>query len=208
MSNSRPVVLFNGVRFNDQAPGRVRRYRPLRSGAWKAGRILLYVFPSSFPSLWKPTSATHGVRDANDPGFRYRWTTWKSKVDRLPKDRGSWRELARFITGPTLDHHDVGDVAKAIIELTVRDAEIERFSYRATPSVINPFWASSAASATDQVREEQALMGRVRRAVTNNSKFIEKCIYQALASYDATVVQRIKQRAPADCAVHSLRLSF
>lgn len=216
------LVLFNGLRLNDSPPGRVRRYKALRTGAWKAARVLIYVYPS-FPRLWATDAPQQRYSDANDPAFQYRWISWSARLTAMPKNSGAWKELAKVISGPTLDYRDVADVAKAIIELAVRDAEIERNSYRNSPRhipayvqfaslcviastdhpiLIYRYWSNPAASA-EQTREEQALMGRIRRAITNNSRIVEKCIYEALACRDATVVHRIAQTAPQGNPVFS-----
>lgn len=192
MSSS--IVLFNGVRIDDSPPGRVRRYRNLSPGAWGAARLLLYMH-RSFPRVWANRSAAQGRQDANNPSFRYATSVWIARLERMPKTSGTWKELARFISDPGLNRQDVTDIAKAIIELAVRDAEIERNSYRNDPRPIAPVW-SNGSSNTEHVQAEQRLMGRVRRAVASNHREVEKLIYQSLAAHDATVVHRIAQTAP------------
>lgn len=194
------VTLFNGVQVTDSSPGQVRRYRSRRPGAWQAARILLYTY-SSFPRLWSPDRATR-TRDAENAAFQYRWTTWLSALRSLRKDRGAWAVLAGHLCTRAITHRDITDIAKAVIELTVRDAEIERNSYRRAPRDLATSWRSGTSSSA-HAQEEQRFMGRVRRAATNNHAAVEKFIYEAIAYRDASVVHRIAQNAPAGCAVFS-----
>lgn len=211
------LVLFNGVQVSDSPPGQVGRYKRLRAGAWQSARILLYVY-ASFPRVWPAGTQSSRRTDANNQTFQYRWTNWVRTLTNMRKDCGSWAKLANHLIskhGSRLSFKDVADTAKAIIELAVRDAEIERNSYSSQGSSLTPYWsggggggASSSSSSRNHLQAEQAFMGRVRRAVSNHSASIERCIYSALACKNASVVHNIARTAPRGNAAHSVLTTF
>lgn len=198
------IVLFNGVVVSDSPPGQVGRYKSRRPGSWQSARLLLYMFPS-FPRLWIHDSSGGARRDADVPTFQYRWTSWVSSVNAMHKDRGAWALLAAHMAsaGIRLSHRDVTDVAKATIEFALRDAETERNSYSSRPRCLAVFWPLGATNST-HIQEEQVFMGKVRRAISNNERAIERCIYHALASHDGSIIHRISRGAPASCVVNSM----
>eukprot|EP00171_Calliarthron_tuberculosum_P015520 IDg15520t1 len=124
------IVLFNGLELTDEAPGLVGRYRQLRTGAWLAARVLLYVYVS-FPRLWRPG-------DVTDSGsFQYKWRSWVDMLEQMAPGAGAWSALAAHLVSaqsPPATHTLVSDIARASIELAMRDAEIERNSLRAVPT--------------------------------------------------------------------------
>lgn len=199
------MVLFNGTVVGDAPPGQVGRYKSRRVGSWQSARLLIYMFPS-FPRLWAHDSGAGARRDADASSFQYRWTAWVASVGAMRKDRGAFALLSAHLAaalGARISHRDIGDVAKATIELVLRDAEAERNAHASRPRSLAVFWPAGATN-TAHMREEQAFMGKVRRAIANNERSIERCLYQALAAHDGSIIHRIARGAPSNCAVHSL----
>ncbi len=203
------LVLFNGLQITDSPPGQVGRYKSRRPGSWQCARILLYVYASSFPRLWTASSVASRRQDANNSSFQYRWTVWLSALSSMRKDTGAWAMLANHLvtTAAGVDHRTITDIAKAVIELALRDAEIERNAYASHPRYIAAYWVAGGSN-SNHCREEQAFMGRVRRAIANNEREVERCIYAALACCDASVVHRIAARAPQGNVVFSTLSRF
>lgn len=196
------LVLFNGLQLNDHPPGQTSRTKHLRPGAWVAARLLVYVFPS-FPRLWRPTA--RAGHDARSSTFQHNWRDWVSRLEGARKDSGAWAALARFLAhrSPSISHGDVRDIACAVIELAMRDAEIELNLYRPAPK---RFEAYAIRRAPGGGSEEQALMSKIRSAAGYAPRVakIEKCIYRALVYCDATLVFRMAQGAPRDSVVRAV----
>ncbi len=196
-------MLFNGMQCTDLPPGQVGRYKHLRPGSWVSARLLTYVF-NSFPRLWSSYSRS-ARQEANDDSFQYNWRGWVSSLEHMRKETGAWAVLAKYLVSRSsgVTYKDVTHIARAIIELAMRDAEIERNTLRNAPLRL-PLHTNkrSSISGTD----EQNFMARARSAVGYEPRVqkIEKCIYKALVWRDASVVFRISQEAPANCVVHSV----
>ncbi len=194
----REVVLFNGLAATDDPPGEVGRYRQLRAGAWLAGRLLVYTYPS-FPRLWE-----RNVEEANDDNFQYKWRHWVDAVQRMPLNDGSWDVLAQRVSEVGTTHGQISDIARAVIELVMRDAEIDRNSLRLRPKYLPPYVASTSNVIRANTTDEQQFMSKVRSATGYEPRLrkIELCIYRALRARNEQLVQIIADGAPRDCAVH------
>ncbi len=129
-------------------------------------------------------------------------------LESMRKDRTSWAVLAKYlVTRPGgVNHKDVSDIARAIIELAMRDAESERNACRSAPLRIPSHAHKGSGSGASGSTDEQHFMTRVRAAVgyEPRSAKVERCVYRALVWRDAAVVLRMAQRAPANSVVHSV----
>lgn len=196
------VVLPNGLVLTDNAPGNTRRNSPLRPGAWKCARILLYSF-MTFPRLW--ACDREGAQlEAESASFSYSWVDWVEKLEKLPKSNGSWRELAKALDnmGPNLSIKLVEDIVKAITELVLRDAETERFSYRHSRVV----QANSHTYTPVSIPNESQLLTRARTAAQYipRTMRLQRYIYEAIAAYNAPRLHQIAESAPQSCVIHSV----
>lgn len=195
------LVLFNGLELTDEAPGLVGRYRQLRSGAWQAARVLLYVY-GSFPRLWSPSEASE------TGAFQYKWRSWVEALEQMAPDSGAWAALAAHLVSPLsppTTHALVGDIARAVIELAMRDAEIERNALRPNPAQLPPYIAADARPAAGSA-DEQAFMSRIRSAAGYDPRVrrVEKRIYHALVAKNAAVVHAISETALPTSSVHEV----
>ncbi len=181
-------MLDNGISLTNSPPGNVGRYINLQPGAWLAARILLYKF-SSFPRLWSP--GPDALNEAGNGSFQYNWVGWIERLDTMRKDVGPWREAAIFLASMTqpVTHRTIEDMTKAIIELALRDAEIERAAFRTADPLVPV-----------RLTNERAFMARVRTATTYRprSQRIERHLYRALEACDASLLRRIVNEAPLD----------
>lgn len=195
------VLLFNGLELTDEAPGLVGRYRQLRTGAWLAARVLLYVYVS-FPRLWRPGDVTESG------SFQYKWRAWVDALEQMSPGVGAWAALATHLVSeqsPPATHTLIADIARASIELAMRDAEIERNALRAAPTALPPYVPVDARPAVGSA-DEQAFMSRIRSAAGYEPRVrrVEKCIYRSLVAKNASVVLAISEAAPQSCSVHEV----
>lgn len=204
MSNQ-SLVLFNGLEVTDHPPGEVGRYRQLMPGSWLSARILVYVYPS-FPQLWSPASGASGSSSSALPdecdegtGFQYKWRRWVESLEAMPKNSGAWVILSRHLATVGTSSGQVSDISRAIMELCMRDAEIQR-----NPSRLMVYKAKD--TVLPITPEEQGIMTRIRSATGYEPRLrrVEKCIYLALAAYDTAIIHQIAENAPDNCAVRDV----
>ena len=168
------------AQFSDEPPGFVsRRYRP-QSGTFCSARILLR--PSSGFRLWNK-SGQEAIADANRTLYRYAWRAFTDELEASDKSIGSWRQLAYYVSAkfPIITNTVLNDIANAIIEIALRDAEFARLAFRDPPYCgIRP--GEEDVSAHDR---DELTMTRVRSAcgyLPRKMKMVE-FIQEALDSY-------------------------
>jgi len=191
------LVLFNGLQVTDDAPGEVNRYRQLRPGSWLAARILVYVYPS-FPQLWTPMAqlSRTGTDTGSTGAFQYKWRTWVNALESMPKNCGAWTVLAARLAEIGTTSSQISDISRAIMELSMRDAEIQR-----NPKQLEAYKEKDVFGITTV--EEQAIMSRIRSATGYAPRLrrVEKCIYRALAVFNVQIVHAIASVSPPKCSV-------
>ena len=199
------ILLPNGLNLNDRAPGQVRRYgsTAMEPGAWLAARLLLYNF-MTFPRLWRGDNP-RATADAENVNFQYSWSTWLEALDAMPKDRGSWRELSKYLVDfkTRISHKTVLDVCKAVMELALRDAESERMAYRIFQGGNN---SNNSRRRLSAIEVERDLMARFRVAAAYIPRVarLQECIYHAIAAYSSPTLQHIAASAPGNDPVHKV----
>lgn len=198
------IVLFNGLQLDDKPPGSVRRYRQSCQGAWLFARVLIYAF-RSFPILWSPNDAD----DADECVYSFK--NWLSQVEQMNFAKGSWalmaRQLQQYQQHINLNHDFITDLCRAIIELAIRDAEIERNCYRARALHLRQCsLKNESTSCNDSSADETAFMARVRSAIGYKPRLkrIERCVYRAVVAVDVSIAYEIAKEAPDDCTVHEI----
>jgi len=217
MSNHQSLVLFNGLEVTDDPPGEVNR-RQLTPGSWLSARILVYVYPT-FPQLWSPgfgSSPTPGAGASNninisidesevgseehvDIGFQYKWRKWVEALEAMPKNSGAWVILSRHLAAAGTTVKQVRDISRAVMELCMRDAEIQR-----NPIHLNVYKEKDVVLPI--TTEEQGIMSRIRSATGYEPRLkrVEKCIYSALAAFNIAIVHTMAENAPDKCAVRDV----
>lgn len=228
VQDSNRLVLFNGLELNDEPPGySVTRYHHFQSGAWLTARILVYCY-TSFPPLWVPAQTTPeptpamaaaAMSNPNNPSLAYRWRSWVEQLETMDKQVGSWAVVAERLSESGTTHEQVRDIARAVIELAVRDAEIERNAYREHPIPIPPFQTTQTTQTSTPTplapptrtrqninAHEQNLMARIRSATAYEPRVgrVEKCIYRALALKNVLLIHAVAANAPQDSSVHQV----
>lgn len=113
-------------------------------------------------------------------------------------DAGPWRDAALAVAA--LPVHvtaaTVEDAAKAVIELALRDAEVERAALRP------PVGPAAAA----EIADERAFMARARTATTYapRATAIQRCFFTAIEACNASLLQRIADESPPEHIVRTI----
>lgn len=181
----------------------------MRPGSWVSARVLTYVY-RSFPDLWTPELEFDPNNSQNEcTTFSYRWRAWVEKLERMDKQRGAWAVLAERLAYLGTTHGQVQDIAKAIIELAIRDAEILRNALRPNPLPLPAYRVSYHDDTPfDQIPNtvEQAFMARIRSATGYQPRLrrVEKCIYTALAICNVSIIHAIAAMAPKKSPVFDI----
>lgn len=150
----------------------------------------------------------------------------------MDKHLGAWAALAHRLADVGTTHWQVQDIARAIIELAMRDAEIQRNALRDDPTSLPPYMictndafeldtstapsvpendASTNATANgvgtcNSNSDEQAFIARIRSATSYQPRVrrVELCIYRALARKNILLVHAVAAGTPDSCCVHQV----
>lgn len=189
------IELPNGIELHDEPAGNVQRYSHICAGAWQAARVLLYTFVG-FPALWNPdTLSTAGA-------FQHNWVGWLAQLESMEKNTGPWRECAVYLArahSDKLNTRMILHITRAVIELSLRNAEFARCAYRASTT-------GDATHMQPILTDERTLMGRIRTAASYRPRVltIERHLYRALEASDAALLHRIAAAASTEHHVHDL----